>query len=286
MVLQDGNISAPASTNQSSDEEEKEPSNKLIEGDIVNDGTEIKPKKHKKSKKKSKHTDEERHYNVCDNNSDDDKHGKKSKKKKHKKKSEKSEIENTDDPVEIDNTNKISELGQKDGNVGDIEEMPAMDESKRKKKKKNKNKDKTQSHDTASEVPESDNGHDTTQTKATKRKRMQQAEVLQEEEDETTLDRKGSPLCSNEKTTSTDLNEPVPRKKRKELNDAVNCSNNLEKSKMPENCKTNRQISETKTKPKKSKQKKAYREGGRKFSKNPSKFFKGSNLGNVPGYGR
>ena len=92
--MQDGSESDPASPNQSSDEGEKEASNKLIEDDIATDGTEIKTKKQKKSKKKSKHTDEEKHNNVCDN-SDDDKHGKKSKKKKKHKK--KSEIEYTDD---------------------------------------------------------------------------------------------------------------------------------------------------------------------------------------------
>ena len=104
---------------------------------------------------------------------------------------------------------------------------------------------------------------------------MQQ--VVQEDEDETTLDRDGN----NEETTSTDLDELVPRKKRKELReDAVDidCSNKLEKTEISENCETNIQISETKTKPKVSKEK--------KFSKNPSKYFKGSNLGNIPGYGR
>ena len=86
LVLQGGSISAPASTNQSSDEEGKEASNKPNEDDIATDGKEIKTKKHKKSKKKSKHVDEEQHYNVCDNNSDDDGHGKKHKKSKKKSK--------------------------------------------------------------------------------------------------------------------------------------------------------------------------------------------------------
>ena len=115
------------STNQSSDEEGKEAGDKLIEDDIATDGSEIKTKKHKKSKKKSKHTDEEKHYNVCDNNSDDDIHDKKSKKKKDKRKSE---IEYTDDqpdaPMEIDDTNRMSQSGQKDKNVNDIEDMLAM----------------------------------------------------------------------------------------------------------------------------------------------------------------
>ena len=78
--MQGGSVSAPASTNQSSDEGEKEANNKLIEDDNAADGSKIKTKKQKKSKKKSKHTDEEKHNNVCDN-SDYDKHGKKSKKR-------------------------------------------------------------------------------------------------------------------------------------------------------------------------------------------------------------
>ena len=288
LAMHGGSLSAPALTNQSSDEEGKEASDKLIENDITTDGSEIKTKKHKKSKKKSRHTDEEKHYIVCDNYSDDDKHDKKSKKKKKKDK-KKSEIEYTDGqpdaPVEIDDTNEISQSGQKDENVNDIEDMPVMDGSKGKKKKKKKEKE--QSHDTTSEVTGADSNHDTiqnTKAKATKRKRMEQ-EIQEDEEDETTLGRNGN----NEDTTCTDLDELVPRKKRKEQReDAVDydCSNKLEKSKISENCETNIQISETKTIPKVSKKKKVKRDGGEKFSNNPSKYFKGSNLGNIPGYGR
>ena len=287
-VMQGGSISAPASRSQSSDEEGKEASNKLIEDDITTDGSEIKTKKHKKSKKKSRHTDEETHYIVCDNYSDDDKHDKKSKKKKKKKDKKKSEIEyidgQPDAPVEIDDTNKISQSEQKDENMNDIEDMPVMDDSKRKKKKK---EEKEQSHDTTSEVTGADSYHDTiqnTKAKATKRKRMQ-TEVQEDEEDETTLGRNGN----NEDTTCTDSDELVPGKKRKEQReDAVDydCSSKLEKSKISENCETNIHISETKTIPKVSKKKKAKRGGSEKFSNNPSKYFKGSNLGNIPGYGR
>ena len=287
LAMQGGSLSAPASANQSSDEEGKEASSKLIEDDITTDGSEIKTKKHKKSKKKSKHTDEEKHCNVCDHNSDDDIHDKKSKKKKKKDKKN-SEIEYTDGqpdaPREIDDTNEISQLEQKDENVNDVQDMPVMDDSKRKKKKK---KEKEQSHDTTSEVTGADSYHDTiqnTKAKATKRKRMEQ-EVQEDEEDETTLGRNGN----NEDTTCTDLDELVPRKKRKEQReDAVDydCSSKLEKSKISENCETNIQISETKTIPEVSKKKKAKRDGSEKFSNNPSKYFKGSNLGNIPGYGR
>ena len=283
MVLQGGSFSAPVSTNQSSDEEGKEASNKLNEDNIATDGREIKTKKHKKSKK-SKPTDEEHRYNVCDNNSDDDIRGKKSKKKKKKHK-KKSEIEYTDDQsdahVEIHDKNKISQSGQNGGNVNDVEDMPVMDDSKRKKKKKKK--EKGHSHDTVSEVTGVDSYHDTfekAEAKVTKRKQ----EVMQEDEDETPLGRKGSVLCSNEETSSTDLDELAPRKKRKELREdevEYDCSNKLENSQILDNCETNQQISETKTK-----RKKVYRDGGEKFSKNPSKYFKGSNLGNVPGYGR
>ena len=182
--------------------------------------------------------------------------------------------------MEIYDNNKISQSGQKGENVNDVEDMPVMDDSKRKKKKKKKEKER--SHDVVSEVTGVTSYHETiekTEAKVTKRK-----QVVQEDEDETPLSRKGSVLCSNEETSSTNLDELVPRKKRKEWREDevdYDCSNKLENSQILDNCETNQQISETKTK-----QKKVYRDGREKFSKNPSKYFKGSNLGNVSGYGR